>query len=586
MFGSAIGQAFLWSLIIVLPTLIALIGSRSVEAGLVAAVIVVLVLVVINTLIFWWAQPTIGMSTLGIYKPFWWLLGEFLVAAIIVGFFSSAENESPTTGCWILVAVFICAFMYGWHIHGVWTNGRAQQLAQEVKVQKEPISAYPDTDANHILQVPQETADFKAQQVLASSTEHNINTFFAVDGSALQSVNQHLYWVFWLKPTGYRNSNKAGGIVPGYVVVDAEDPDASAQMKVGARYSQRYVPGGVFGLKLKRHLWKNGYSGKVITDLTMEVDDNWKPHFTASIDRRTVGAKSTIPGAVLVVEPLSGETKEYSLKKSPDWIDRIYSEETVKTMLNWWGEWGKAPYNMISESSANRYKVADEEDPVLVYTKEGYPVWQVIMTSWNKDTSASYLALFDARKNRVRLYQIPGLTLASTAANTIHGNSSNTRKLEPVHLALHQIYGQLTWVASMITEGGGTSANQGVALLKATDINGENVVQAQDMGTALTNYRVKLARGFNNQTPSEQATSLSIDGTIVKLGQIVKDGQTIFYIRLESDKKHVYRASVASGDPELPFIETGHKVRLGYLDSGNVERDVGNFDDLGSNIAK
>lgn len=609
--------------ILVAPIMaISLIGAKgkAIEHTLIAGLCTTVVIGIINWLVFWTLVPPVGLTKIAIYHEYWILFGATLISAVVAGTAATGyfgvdgayQRPAPTVGSWIVAILLIGALVYGIDHQGVFTNHRAKVLAGETHVVFEKAEQYPDTDADHILQVPEETADFKANQVLGNSrvTLHNVRrnlgTLYNLGTGTLQYVGTGLYWIYGLEPSGWRNSKKLpDSEVPGFVVVDAENPHSQPQLRLkdaeGNAYHIKWYLGGFTWHKLQRYLWGHGYRNQVVTGATLEVDDNWKPYYTASLDVPTVGLHRDVPGKALVVNPQTGHISSYRIGKSlhkgevsklPGWVDRIYTADVVKKMLGWWGEWGQATYS-LNPSSGNRYKVGG--DPVLVYTRGGHPVWQVIMTSWGKDSSAAYLALFDARDNEARMYEISGLTLSSAPEHVILGSRQNPKNppLRPVHMTLHKIYGQLTWVAPLISpnsDGTTRSAQQGIALLPYNETNGDNVVIETSMSAALTQYRVNLANGDDNSDPDENANKKQAEGKVNNLSQVVENGQTVTYFTLGEDIKHVYRATLQpSGSNkqnlELPFIKTGARVRLTYLGDTSARRDVGAYDDLDLQLA-
>jgi hypothetical protein len=557
--------------------------------------------VIAVTLINWWiffgSMPTVGFTMDSFYKSFGLWLGEFVVFTIVAGFAAFDYDGdlyyfkdfvrafAPGTMVSVAVIVTMLGILIFQGVGGVWSQGRADKLVNLTVSEEAGVGVYPNTDAEHLLLVSSETAELKADNAMGTGENRNLNTIYDRGNATLQSVNNHLYWLFPLSPSGWKNYGKVKGVVPGYIVVDAENPAPTATLQTTFNDGQdpkkkleiKYSPEGSYDGKLERHVWKNGYAGKVVTDLTLEVDDNWRPYFTASLDKLTLGFKRTVPNKLLIVDAQTGAIQETPLDKLPNWVDRIYSSETVEQLLNWRGEWGKAPYKLMFAGSANRYKAAKDEDPVLVYTKSGHPVWQVIITSYKKDDTASYLALFEGRTNKVTLYPISNLQLRNKAVETIAAKASaDQKKVKPVHPTIHKIYGKLTWVMPLIAENSGNA--QGLALLSADD-GGSIQVVGTSASDALTQYRQKLAAGTTTEKPGENSNNKSAEGVIATLALQVEGGQTIYYFTLAGDT-HVYRAGANPNLLELPFIKVGAKVRMTYVDTGTSRRDVGNYDDL------
>src|SRR5581483_10480957 len=127
-----------------------------------------------------------------------------------------------------------------------WFDVNAKALAAIPDVKMQQTKTLPPTDARNIVLVSQSVASYKGQQVLGSNGQ-NLGSAYNLDPASytLQSINHHLYYV---APLSYNNlfANLSSPTTPGFVVVDAEDPQAIPQLyteqtKPGT--SIRYLPG-------------------------------------------------------------------------------------------------------------------------------------------------------------------------------------------------------------------------------------------------------------------------------------------------------------------------------------------------------
>ena len=513
-----------------------------------------------------------------------------VVCAIVDGI-SSTNYDTSIGAAWplALVLLLIIGVVSIFKSQAPLTQSGADKLASQIHVTTEKATDYPNTDTNHIRIVSVESAQSRAHSALGSASASNLSTLYSVSDGVLQSVDDHLYYLFPLDFNSRRVANSQHHIVPGYIVVDAEDPNTPAKLRTG--YKMIYTAGDTFEHKLNRYVYDHGYRNSYLDDFTLEVDDQWNPFYTASLNKPALGWTQAVPVAMIIVDPQTGTIKKYGTSSAPEWVDRVYSASVVKQMMNWWGEWGagksKAPFSNTHETSANRYAVSG--DPVLLYTKSGHPAWEMLLTSYNSDTAASYVALFDARDNEVKLYKPEvGLSIESTVYHSFKSANANRKSYEPVDIALHSIYGQLTWVVSYISSSGNNVAFQGVGLLQASDVNGANVVFSTTKADALDQYRSLLASGDQNAAPDAGGMTKSAQGTISRVVQITDNGNTYIEFVLTSDPAHLYRAKVSDNEPELPFAVAGAKIRVTYLDTGAsaTRRDVSAYDDLGLELTK
>lgn len=560
---------------------------------LVIAGIALVVYTLVNLWVLWGALPALGFSWTA-YSQMWglWVVELLVLAAVLC--FSAWDNAGGVGVIGAVLAVLM--LVQGLGNMKVWTEGHANTLLDTIKVTEHAeVGDYPETDANHIVTVPIEVA--RQQADVAMRPE--FNTYYNPAEPALQNIDGHLYWVAMLEPDGFWNSNIKQGLAPGFMVIDAENPGQPARYidknADGTPVVIAYQPKGYFEHKLTRHVRTHGYANEALGEWTLELDDNWRPFYTASIDVLPTSAfTGTVPSKTISVDAQTGDIKVYDLDKTPSWIDRIYSAKTVKEMLNWWGEWKKAGFAAFYVSRGDRFTVAEGQEPTLVYTKSGHPEWQVQLSATNNKEAASHVALFSGRDNQVDVYSIPSLQLESSAARTVFGSAQNTRKNVPTHISLHRIYGQLTWVMPLISPKEGSDENkpepsdrsafQGLALMKAEGSSGSDVAMDTTVGGALAEYRNDVLRGGSTK-PSEDSTLKTVKGTVTHLSPpMAEGGLNVFYFRLDTEKR-TYKMSVDPNDAgqtvERPFIKVGAQVNITYRDSGDAKGDVVDYDDLG-----
>src|SRR5713226_3022549 len=127
-----------------------------------------------------------------------------------------------------------------------WFDSNAKALAAIPNVKIESSRKLPPTDPKNIVLVSESIAAFKGQQVLGSNGQ-NLGSTYSIDPASytLQSINHHLYYV---GPLIYNNifANLANPATPGFVVVDAENPQAVPQLRtdqVQPGTSLAYLPG-------------------------------------------------------------------------------------------------------------------------------------------------------------------------------------------------------------------------------------------------------------------------------------------------------------------------------------------------------
>jgi len=456
-----------------------------------------------------------------------------------------------------------------------WFDGNAKALAHIPTVVKEPSSTpLPPTDVNHIVLVTQGVASYLGQQVLAANGQ-NLGSVYHTnpDEYTLQSVKGHLYWI---APLVYNNvwANVGRWETPGYVQVDAEDPNTPPQLKTG--YHLRYLPDAILNQDLIRHVYLSGYTNGDLADPTLEVNDDGTPYFTISLMQPTRGFSGEVVKQVLLVDPQSGSITPYALDKVPPWVDRIIPASAVDDYLTWWGKYESAPW--LNPSGAGQ-QIPATDTPELVYNQVDQPVWLEPMTSNNgSDNSSTGVMLFDTRDMTGRFYPLNGLGATNNVVNTLQSNPNNIRNYDVGAVQLYQIYNEPTWVATFVQKNDFGGSFQAVGIVDARHLNGANVIMASTKSEALAQYAQWLAdNNVQGSAPTPTGKPVTITGRVTRINAATERGTTVYSMLLDG-QSHIFKAGLALS-PELPLVQPGDTVTVTYLDTQETVVTLTAFND-------
>lgn len=463
-----------------------------------------------------------------------------------------------------------------WAISTTWFDGNAKALAHIANVVAQSTSAsLPPTNTDHIVLVSQDVAAYKGQQVLGQNGQNLGSTYhLEQDEYALQSINRHLYWV---APLVYNNlfTNLNNSDTPGYVVIDAEDPDTQPQLRTGPQYQLHYIPGAIFNQDLLRHVYLSGYTNGNLVDPTLEVRDDWKPFFTISLMQPSRGFTGDELVKVLLVDPQSGDVQSYDPQDVPSWVDRVMPSSTVTQYLTWWGQYENAPWFNPSGSGQQ----APAGDPELVYNDVDQPVWLVPMTSASSnDNSSTGVFLFSTHENKAQFYPLRGLAVGDSVKNAFQGNPHNIRQYTVSSIQLYQIYGEPTWVAIFVQDSNIGATFQAIGLLDAKDPNGADVQMETSRSTVLADYQQWLtSHTTTNGGPSQNGQTKQVQGTVKRISPVTQGSNTIYYIWVEGEN-HIFTANLTLS-PKLPLVQPGDTVTGTYLETGETVVPLQTFND-------
>jgi hypothetical protein len=566
---------------------------RVLKVNAIVAVIAFVVLLFVDWLFYFKERPVFaGAGWVGM------VVVNLIILLIAFGIVDGFRRKVGLASAGSLVIVVVLSA----GVVGIWNNwylgqGNVDKLTHALNVKmvptnpKDPAGNYPPTSDDHMVIVGDQAARNQANRAMNTK---GISTRYDLGDGELQSVAGHMYYLFDLKVTGVKNSGAVQYTSPGYIAVDAEDPNAAPEAKLG--YKIHYFPGGTYQANLERYLYNNGFRTQFIDGLSLEVDDNWQPYYTASVNDPLVRWQDSAPVGFIAVDAQTGKINRYKLDQIPAWVDRVYSRATAQHLLDAWGHWGQAPYKAINEGSANRYKLSGDLN--LVYTEAkgdwpGGPAYQALFTSFKSDTAVRYVALMSTRSNQVFVYEAPaGLQVESNVKEAFNQTVSTTKKFDPTALALHKIYGQLTWVASMVGDGQGDKSDDngtvvptsfaGVGVINATQADSSKAIIGRDKGDALSQYSTQIATGSNNNAPGANAQEKTLQGKLASVSPpLVFNGNTYMILTLEGDNAHLYRGQVTETATSLSMTvaKVGDQVTIKYIDTGgnNPIRNIASF---------
>jgi hypothetical protein len=478
-------------------------------------------------------------------------------------FFSYIEGKSdyyfPVTGTiiWVIIAgsSFFVATCPGCMF--------SESLKNIGNVQKAEPGEFKPLDIKHIRTVPLEYARWKADKILGESKD-NLGSMFSVGNLTIQRVKGKLYWVAPLDFKGFSSWTSAD-FAPGFVMVDAEDERAEAELHTG--YKLKYMPEAYFGDNLHRHVYFNGYITYNLMEVNFEVDDNLNPFWVIAAVRPTIGWTGEKVQKALIVNPSTGEITSYLLNETPDWVDRVVPEELVKNYLIWWGKYAHGWVNSwwSHKDVIEPTDVNGKIDVYFSYSSSHEPCWVTGMTSSNeKDQALVGFATLNSRTGEAYYYSPVNGVNENAALQRVNDNISykNWHGTEPI---LYQVYGQKTWIIPVLAQ---NKTWQGIALAHSSQ--GEMVFGA-DLSSALAEYRKLLSniKSIEDSGPSATGKNQVVAGKVNRVVSSVLNGNTVFYLQLDSYPQKLFLVD-PNKFPEVLLTEAGGSVSLEVLNTNEA----------------
>ena len=392
----------------------------------------------------------------------------------------------------------------------------------------------------------------------------------------IQKVKDKLYWV---APLVHRDfikwvTNMSG--TNGYVMVSANDPqDVKLVQKAnGEDVKIVYQPDAYILQDLHRHVYINGGMGRGMADYTLEIDDNGKPYWVVSLYEHKVGFGGANVNGTAIVDTKTGETKFYSIKDTPEWVDRIQPEDFVIDQINSWGVYVNGFINsVISEKGV----LKATEGTSLVYGDDDRSYWYTGITSAGGDESTIGFMLVDSRTKEAKLYKQPGAT--EMAAMKSAEGSVQEKNYEATFPVMYNILGQPTYVSSLKDKAGLVKR---VVFVSVEDYNIVGV--GRDKAEAMKNYKDALESGGSSlEIDESDEFDKELEGTVKRIAADTKNGNTVYYLTLDTDEGNIFYAT-SKISKELPLTKEGDKIKITF---SKDEKDVIEIDEFDNyNIGK
>ena len=499
-----------------------------------------------------------------------------------------------------------------------------------VPVDEHPAGTLPASTTTNLVIVTGDEAATKASQAMSSgeASTRNFSSYLNLGPATLQRIDGTMYYAFPLEFDGHINKTRLGSVEPGYILINAQDPNAAPVERYDGAYSMVVSLGGGQGSEPDRWAYDHGYSGYLLDDGTLEIPDRGVPGVTAGAPYWTVtllapqvGKTFYAPAGVLLIDAHTGAIHRYSLpgrglsNATPGWVDRVYGQDMAEKIVNWYGFYSHAPFG--GKGNSNRYQVSG--DPVLVYTGDENPSWRMLETSYGNEKSAYRIIEMNSATGAIGVYQPAAPMGIEAAVATAFCNAQGTgagnvraNHLVPEAMALHLIDGQLVWMASYeSSQQADTTSDQeqgdnpdpcpgsnpqevpvdnptfaGIGFVPAYAVTQSNAVYGATRAQALQNLLTSLAsqQGANGNTPGAGATQVTVSGTLCQK-DVDPGAQATYYLTLcgaggKPDYSRVYTGTSAVG-PAIVLARAGDPVVMKVLKvtASNSQQQVQGFSD-------
>ena len=343
-------------------------------------------------------------------------------------------------------------------------------------------------------------------------------------------------------------ANRKDG-VKGYIMVDSVSGESSL---VKLDKGMKYMDSAIFNKDLNRHL-RFSYPTKVFGPKAFEIDDEGNPFWIVpTLKFKGVGLRREV-ASVIVLDPITGKSKEYSLDKVPKWVDHVYNADLIIDQVNDWGRYKDGFLNSIFGQrnvvmTTEGYNYLAMNGDLYLYTG---------ITSVSTDESNIGFILSNLRTKTTHFYAAPGAEEYSAMASA--KGQVQQMNYDASFPLLINLNSRPTYVLSLKDKAGL------VKMYAFVDVEDYQRVVITDSARGIERAAESYLESFKTVESDE---TIRKEIRIRNITNAVIDGNTFYYIEDYSGQR--YRASIKVGREVLPFVKHNDTITISY----NQERDL------------
>jgi len=384
----------------------------------------------------------------------------------------------------------------------------------------------------------------------------------------IQKVGAELYWVAPLLHSGFFMWQKNSQGTPGYVMVNAtNERDVKLVQEIkGKKVLIKYQPEAFLFSNLERHIYFEGFFTCGLTDYSFEIDDDGNPFWVVTKYKKKIGFNGSDAVGVVIVDPQTGATKEYSIENTPTWVDRIQPDRFIETQLNDWGQYVKGYWNF-----SNQDKLQITESVSLVYGEDNRVYWYTGLTSVGADEATVGFVLVDTRTKKAVWYRQSGAT-ERAAKNSAIGKIQEKRYSASAPIP-YNINGIPTYVMTLKDDGGLVKMFAMVAIEDYTIVGVGNTLRETLMA-----YKNAFNMTSNKLSAKNSVQKTVLKSVVTRINNDVKNGNSFYYFTVK-DYTNIFIGS-SQISSALPVSSVGDSIEISFDSDTQGIIDISSFKNM------
>ncbi|CAB1243905.1 MAG: CvpA family protein [Oscillospiraceae bacterium] len=343
-------------------------------------------------------------------------------------------------------------------------------------------------------------------------------------------------------------TNQSNGI-PAYILIDMATQDTElVKLDQPIKYSESEY----FNRNIYRHL-RFHYPTYIFDNINFELDENGTPWWVCPVKGFTIGlfGGQTVERVVLC-NAQTGECQDVSVGDVPQWVDRVYSSSLLTSYYNYYGTLKHGFLNSVFGQkdclkTTDGYNYLALDDDVWLYTG---------VTSVTGDQSIVGFVLMNQRTGETHFYSVQG-AVESSAMSSAEGQVQNLGYKATFPLLLNTA-DQPTYFIALKDNSGLVKKYAMVNVQKYQIVAiGDTVAECEKKYISLM-----AQNGISGGTVNTTLNDKKITGTIRKMAQSVLEGNSHYYLLLDSSSS-LFDVPVSQDLNVLRYSE-GDRITLTY----------------------
>ncbi|PRR83848.1 cell shape-determining protein [Clostridium vincentii] len=468
------------------------------------------------------------------------------VVSLVYGIINSMKSLSligVIAGIAYFALVFISSPMVSYKSHRD-LIGTVNEIEFSDEIENIDLNQLPIIDT----ELAEKLADKKLGEIPSLGSQVSIGEL------TLQSIKGELYYVAPLEHSSIIKwlTNRKG--TSGYIKVSAtnqNDVQLITELN-GVALNIKYLDSSYFFSDLRRASYlrdmKAGH-----TDFTFELDDDGNPYWVITRYDTAVGISERKATGALVMNAQTGTSETYDISDLPVWVDRIQPTNFIVNYLDKWGSLVHGVFNF-----ADKDKLKTTEGMNLIFNKNECFYYTGI-TSIGNDEGLVGFTLTNTRTAETTMYKTAG-AIESAAMKSAEGKVQQFGYTATFPYLIN-IQGESTYFTTLKDSSGL------VKQFAMVNVKNYNTVAVGDTLQGTLNKYLEVLTSTNISLEGTNQDE-SIDGEIERIGVVVKEGTSIYDVKLKGEEEKIFSVSTETSR-NVALSKAGDMVRIKYINVGD-----------------